>query len=63
VDKLEADNIARSRRMTVAEKLRGALVMMRDGIDLKRSSLRNAHSDESEDQIEDRLRRWLREDG
>ena len=63
MDRFEADDIARSRRMTVADRLRDALVMMSDGIELKRSSLRNAYPDETEEQIEKRLRQWLRENG
>lgn len=43
-----------------AARLRAALEMFDDGVALMRQNLRRAHPDAAEDEIERRLRAWLR---
>ena len=59
MDRLRRDDIERARRATPAEKARQALEMMRAGIRLKRAGLRARYPDESDQQIEQRVRQWL----
>jgi hypothetical protein len=44
-----------------AARLRAALALFDDGVALMRQNLRRAHPDASEDEIERRLRTWLRD--
>jgi hypothetical protein len=60
VDALRRDDLERARRLSPAERLRLALETADAGIALKRSALRVRHPDESESEIDARLRRWLR---
>lgn len=43
-----------------AVRLRAALELFDDGVAMMRLNLRRAHPDASEDEIERRLRQWLR---
>ena len=62
MDPLRRDDIERARRATPAERAKQALELMRTGIRLRRAALRARFPDESEAQIEARLRRWLARD-
>ena len=59
MDRLRQDDIERVRRTPLAERLRQALDAMQTGIELKRATLRRRHPEESEAEIEARLREWL----
>ena len=45
---------------TAARRLRAALDLHDDGVEIMRRNLRRRHPSESPAEIEDRLRRWLR---
>ena len=45
-----------------ASRLRAALELHDDGVEIMRHSLRRRHPSETEAEIEDRLRRWLRQE-
>jgi hypothetical protein len=45
--------------LTPAERFRIAMDLFETGVDLMRQNLRREHPDESEAQIEERLRAWL----
>ncbi len=62
MDELRKDDIARARRATAAERLSQALDTAAAGIALKRDSLRVRYPDESEAEIDARLRTWLRQE-
>jgi hypothetical protein len=59
MDPLRRDDIEQARRATPEEKARQALEMMRAAVRLKRAGLRARHPDESEAEIDRRLREWL----
>ena len=59
MDALRKDDIARARRQTPEEKARRALEMMRVGTQLHRAGLRSRYPEDSDAQIEERLRQWL----
>ena len=59
VDPLRRDEIEQARRATPEEKARQALEMMRAAVRLKRAGLRARHPDESEAEIDRRVREWL----
>jgi len=59
VDPLRRDDIEQARRATPEEKARQALEMMRAAVRLKRAGLRARHPDESEADIDRRVREWL----
>jgi hypothetical protein len=59
VDPLRRDDIERARRTPPAERARQALEAMRTGFRLKRLALRARFPEESEAQLEERMRRWL----
>jgi hypothetical protein len=60
VDRLRQDDIERARRKPLAQRLREALDTMQTGIDLKRAALHRQHPEDSDADIEARLREWLR---
>jgi hypothetical protein len=62
MDPLRRDDLERARRTTPAERARQAFELMRTGIRLRRAALRARFPEESEEQIEARLRRWLARD-
>lgn len=62
MDPLRADDIARARATPPEVKLAQGLDMMATGIRLKRAALRHRFPDESEDRIDERMRRWLARD-
>ena len=62
MDELRKDDIARARHATAAERLSQALDTAAAGIALKRGSLRVRYPDESEAEIDARLRVWLRQE-
>jgi hypothetical protein len=62
VDPLRRDDIERARRTPPDERTRQALEAMRTGIRLKQMALRARFPEESEAQLEARLRRWLARD-
>ena len=53
--------ITRDRELTVAEKLRLTIDLCESGVDVQRERLRREYSGESADEIDRRLRAWLRE--
>ena len=59
MDALRRDELDRARRTPPEERLAQALAMMRMGFRLKRVALRQRFPEDSEAQIEERLRRWL----
>jgi hypothetical protein len=59
VDALRKNDIERARCTSEAKKLSLALDLMATGIQLKRAALTNRYPNETEEQIEKRLRRWL----
>lgn len=59
MNRLRQDDIEQARRLTPEEKARQALEMMRAAVRLKRSGLRARYPDESEEQIDRRVREWL----
>ena len=59
VDPLRRDDIEQARRATPEEKARQALEMMRAAVRLKRAGLRARHPEESEAEIDRRVRDWL----
>ena len=59
MDRLRQDDLEQARRLTPDEKARQALEMMRAAVRLKRSGLRARYPDESEEQIDRRVREWL----
>jgi hypothetical protein len=62
LEALRRDDIERARRTPLAEKARQAFALMRFGIKVQRSKLRQAFPDESEEQIRARLLRWMARD-
>ena len=60
VDELRKDDVARARRAPAAERLAQALDAAAAGIALKRDALRARYPNESEAEIDARLRAWLR---
>jgi hypothetical protein len=59
VDPLRRDDIEHARRATPEEKARQALEMMRAAVRLKRTGLRARHPEDSEAEIDRRVREWL----
>ncbi len=59
MDLLRKEEIARVRRTPLSVRLVQALETMSLGITLKRSGFRHRYPNETEDQIESRIRRWL----
>ncbi len=59
LEALRRDDIERARRTSPEEKAKQALGLMRFGIRVQRSKLRQAFPDESEEQIDQRLLRWM----
>jgi hypothetical protein len=62
VDRLRQDDLNRARATPPGERARQALEAMRTGIRLKKAALRARFPDAPEDEIEQRLRRWLERD-
>jgi hypothetical protein len=62
METLRRDDIERARRTPPEEKARQALALMRFGINLQRSKLQQAFPHESQEQIAQRLRRWMARD-
>jgi hypothetical protein len=62
VDPLGRDDIESARKTTPEERARQTLDMMRTGYRLKLAGLRQQYPLESEEQIEQRFRRWLEGD-
>jgi hypothetical protein len=62
VDPLRRDDIERARATPPEERAKQALEAMRTGIRLKRASLAARHPNESPEEIEARLQRWLERD-
>jgi len=62
MDALRRDDIERARRATPEARARQAFEMMRTGIRLRRGALRARFPEDSEAQIDARLRRWLARD-
>ncbi len=62
MDPLRHDDIERARKTTPAEKARRTFELMRFGIRLKRTALRTRYPDETDEQIEARVREWLQQD-
>lgn len=52
--------MAESSSLTPSEKLRIALELFESGVAMMRETLRRDHPAESDAQIEERLRRWIR---
>lgn len=59
MDPLRADDIAWARQTPPGEKLLQALDLMATGIEIQRANFRRRHPEESDDEIEARLQRWL----
>ena len=59
MDPLRRDDIEQARQATPEEKASQALEMMRAAVRLKRAGLRARHPEESEAQIDCRVREWL----
>ena len=62
MDPLRRDDIERARATPPEERARQALDAAQTGIRLKRASLRARFPNESAEQIEARLQRWLERD-
>ena len=62
METLRRDDIERARRTPPEEKAKQAFALMRFGIKLQRSRLRQAFPGESEEQIRQRLLRWMARD-
>jgi hypothetical protein len=62
METLRHDDIERARLTPPEEKAKQAFALMRFGIKLQRSKLRQAFPDETEEQIRQRLRRWMARD-
>jgi hypothetical protein len=62
VDPLRRDDLERARHTPIEERGRQALELMRTGIRLRRIALRTRFPEASEEEIEERLRRWLARD-
>ena len=62
MDPLRRDDIERARRATPEEKAAQALEMADTAIWLKRAGLQARYPDESDEQIEQRVREWLLSD-
>jgi len=62
MEALRRDDIERARRTPPEEKARQAFALMRFGIRLQRSKLRQQFPDEPEEQIRQRLLRWMARD-
>jgi hypothetical protein len=63
MDPLRRDDLDRARRTPIEERARQALEMMATGIRLQRVALRSRYSQDTEEEIERRLRAWLARDG
>ena len=63
MDPLRRDDLDRARRTPIEERARQALEMMATGIRLQRVALRSRYSQDTEQEIERRLRAWLARDG
>lgn len=61
MDRLRRDDIEQARRLTPEEKAVLALEMMRAAVRLERAGLRARYPNESEAEIERRVREWLLE--
>ncbi|MBC8071315.1 MAG: hypothetical protein IAG13_23520 [Deltaproteobacteria bacterium] len=59
MDPLRADDIARARAASPAQKLMQALEMMGTGFELKRASLRTRFPLATEEEIADMFSKWL----
>ncbi|MCC6994495.1 MAG: hypothetical protein IT370_07690 [Deltaproteobacteria bacterium] len=59
MDALRRDDIERAISTPPAERLLRTLELMDVGIEMQRESLKRRHPEESEPQIEQRLRAWL----
>ena len=56
---MRRDDILRAQKQSPEEKARLALEMMRVGTQLKRTSFRVRYPDETDAQIEERVRQWI----
>ena len=63
MDPLRLDDLRRARATPPEERARQALEAMQTGIRLKRAGLRARFPDAAEEEIDERLARWLRRDG
>ena len=61
MDRLRRDDIEQARRLTPEQKAAQALEMMRAAVRLKRAGLRARYPDETEAEIDGRVREWLLE--
>jgi hypothetical protein len=52
--------VAETRSLTPSEKLEIALELFESGVAMMRETLKREHPSESESQIDERLRRWIR---
>ena len=59
MEALRQDDLDRARRTQPEEKAKQAFALMRFGIKLKQSKLRQEFPDEPEEQIAQRLLRWM----
>jgi hypothetical protein len=62
MDALRKDDLDRARATSFEERAKQALSAMRSGIRLKRAGLRARYPGASDQEIEERLRRWLERD-
>jgi hypothetical protein len=62
MEALRQDDVERARRTPPEQKATQAFALMRFGIKLQRSKLRQAFPDESDEQIRQRLFRWMARD-
>jgi hypothetical protein len=59
MDALRRDDLERARATSPEERARQAFDAMRTGIRLKRAALRARDPEATQEEIEDRLQRWL----
>lgn len=63
MEALRQDDLERARHTPPEEKAKQAFALMRFGIKLQRSKLRQEFPDETDQQIRQRLLRWMARDG
>jgi hypothetical protein len=63
MEELRQDDLERARRMSPEERAKQAFALMRFGIKLQRSKLQRDFPDEPDEQIRQRLLRWMARDG
>lgn len=63
MEALRQDDLERARRTPPEEKAKQAFALMRFGIKVQRSKLRQQLPEESDEQIKQRLLRWMAQDG